>query len=453
MFAWFIFFCSVTIVFTTHAQTDPASLDAQNPAEEPRFPSPRQFTPCLEELGDHADGRYPLSIALEFPRDAVRAVDPGRNMFCRCIEATRMVCEIIVRPGSFQDRIIANRLNRNNLERLRPFFIWMTVGNYDIETAPIAFVLSDCAPPVYAEIIVDRSMGPAPPISQSLEDIPTFNEYDEPPLRRVSSSPAIAHYPTVHIPPDSCLNQACPITWEEFEDHDVVYILRSDWPKLANKEPVLCISAFGLRQLANASATGPFIRDPMHRGPGLLTIRNDYIAAILFRPQSSCPDHVVVHPDGSISLTGVDTKLGPDDYVLPLTPPSPSSDIGPPPLQAQRGGVLRSRQPPSSVAGSSSSHAAMAAHVDPSGTLGPDALAERARALSLGRNGAPPSRVLPPENDNDSGDEQVQFSLFIPNHIPFLSFSFIVFTISIILIICNACKQQQQDDYHYLEVI
>jgi len=195
-------------------------------------------TPCDQELGpDDGSGRYPTLIASEFPINSVFSSGRKRNLFCKCFNADNMICFIIVFPNTVQEQAIDDRLNKETRERLRPFFVapqQLPLGEY-----PIFYENSECSPPVYAEIRLER-------------DAENFIENLEKEEQKLKNMITIESLPLI-----LCLPAHCSITGLPLRRYDVVYVLTSDVPKLKRKESVRCISSDGLRKLERAGGDLP----------------------------------------------------------------------------------------------------------------------------------------------------------------------------------------------------
>eukprot|EP00493_Phyllostaurus_siculus_P025602 UN25946 len=110
----------------------------------------------MHELGyGLGDGRYPRLISQEFMPDMVIHVGPKRNLFCECRTYDTMICVIMVKPNSLEEYAVQMRLDRGDRNKLRPFFVAPQQLPLNAEP-PIFFEYSECSPPVYAEIQVEK---------------------------------------------------------------------------------------------------------------------------------------------------------------------------------------------------------------------------------------------------------------------------------------------------------
>jgi len=155
------------------------------------------------------------------------------------------------------------------LEKQRPFFTYYRSNLFGRMVRPILF---ESTPQLN------------PPISKvTAEIVITYDEHSA--FKRSLSFPA--RYRRVdlkHIPIKQCTDGdpgvVCPILQTQFEPDMVVYILKTDVPKIRAGQYVPCISALGLRRASFQRGDRTF-RDPWKRMEGLLTIKDDYEPYVL----------------------------------------------------------------------------------------------------------------------------------------------------------------------------
>jgi len=222
-------------------------------------------TPCEVELGiGGLVGRYPQVISEQFPPGVVVANGRGRNLWCSCETANRMRCDILVRPGSLQQKIVFERIkggeDSSPNERLKPFFFKSILYNNPggIYDPDLFFELPRCTENqrVFCNIEV---------------------RYDERLLTRSASAPSSLNYPDKFIVLSKCMDasQQCPITHEDFQPGKLVYILKAEEEKLKRGKCVVCMSYDGLNNLQDSIAE-PFFRDPLRRTGDKMLERNDF---------------------------------------------------------------------------------------------------------------------------------------------------------------------------------
>jgi len=265
-----------------------------------------QDSPCMRMLGSNADGyrngRYPRLIASEFMTDMVMAGPPKRNLVCRCVSDENMICDIIVKTGSLEDAVVKDRLDRNDRQRLIPFYIFETPEASSQELSPILFDDRNCDPPVLCEIrVIEKSTDDlytsetnnvgALTRSQSDSAIDTSTEGSNS-ITRSASSPERFRYSTRPLPLRMCVRDTCPITMNEIRIHDIVYILKIDAGAIKSGKSVPCISAFGLKKIAQASSDGTF-KDPLRRAVDeneILSL-SDYDPYVIVEASGSCDEN------------------------------------------------------------------------------------------------------------------------------------------------------------------
>lgn len=228
------------------------------PDPQPLFASAFETgSPCALVLGRDENGRYPKEIAREFLEDTVRPAEPGRNMFCRCLDNETMECRIIVPDNSLEQQVVNRRLDSSDPEALRPF--WVAVQRAD---RPFMYHDHTSVPPIYCIIIVEVEQMPAR-------------------FSRSQSDPYLYRYPSRTIPVTQCTENnpgaVCPITQQPFTHNQIVYVLKSERSKVKQGLPVSCISAEGLRKYSRMKE-GQF-KDPLKReGDKMLNIKDNYHA-------------------------------------------------------------------------------------------------------------------------------------------------------------------------------
>jgi len=283
-----------------------------------RFEARRNLTPCQLEL---RSGRYQSGIAAQFPplsngRPSVIGDirEEETNLFCICATATRMLCSISCRSAEIQ-RIVNRRLDAfQPADQLHPFFFARFSSNsglfYHHPETRIRTVMAEIIVYPYLDQesqivpLSPRSYHPMPmsgpitiswPIQRShsspglLPRTPGANRAPPSPQRKRSrSSPPTVNTPDKEIDLFVCtggtLGVACPITLNEFEIGQTVYILKRDAEKVAEGKSVGCISSEGLRKtrdtIANLAQGG--FEDPLRRtGNDILTIRHDFDVYII----------------------------------------------------------------------------------------------------------------------------------------------------------------------------
>jgi len=219
------------------------------------------------------------------------------NLFCICESDLVMICNIIVDKGSLIEAAVGMRLNRNNPVELHPFFLLdidsSQPSNSDMTDIdlPLGFeAVGDYDPPVQARIFVYHSN--IIPLKskrysklQRSISVPDMREI--PSLRRVHSSPSKLNYPENRIPLCLCRG-VCPITQNPFKPNDMVYVLKTDSHNIAQTKSVSCISALGLKRLAQRSSEGTF-GDPLRRVEQTdLTLKHSYDAYVIYDDPSAC---------------------------------------------------------------------------------------------------------------------------------------------------------------------
>jgi len=231
-------------------------------------------TPCEMELGSQGTGRYPNVISKQFLPGVIKISGPEKNMNCECISEHRMNCLITVRYGSFEHDVVLRRIGSMfscpSQEDLIPFFCTLEAIDFNgqIFANNIFFKHTHCSPEVIAKIEVQDS-------SKKLG------------IKRSNSAPKRWRYPEYNLIPQSLCtdggdNGVCPITQKEFEDTMLVYVMKTDKQKVLQRQPVVCITAEGLRMLASQNDDGTF-KDPLNREGGQpLTILKFYDPYVIF---------------------------------------------------------------------------------------------------------------------------------------------------------------------------
>jgi len=214
-----------------------------------------------------------------------------------------------VNENSIPCDIVRSRLDRTNLERLLPFFVYMTPDEMDPFRCPIGFRQGDCEVTAVIEIEITEHR------AQSLNEQPRVHD-----MPRSDSSPSMLHYPERRIPMRLCNAGAgesvCPIMHTPLDRGSIVYVLKRDRKKLADNQPVICISAEGLRKLAHHSEDGQFV-DPFHREERRLSISSDFDAYVVGLYNLPIVDTWVTASDAGPS----DAHVPPSDMPLPHTLP------------------------------------------------------------------------------------------------------------------------------------
>jgi len=256
-------------------------------------------------------------IAAQFPPDIIRKSGARRNLFCDCINQSRMRCKITVEPDSLQAAAVFRRLDRSKPMELQPFFIDPDLAGTSIAREVLPLLFRDTSSQVTAEIWVDssrkhllrhwpdetnemedseklivkpvrrkKSYSTSPQVTglYRVDSSPQLShasiESDPPSLRRSKSAPDALQYATNGIPINLCGQDAvCPITQMPFEPGDVVYILKSEVPNIQLGKEVVCLSTSGLKSMSIRSSK--FV-DPLKReNQRQLTIENDYVKYVL----------------------------------------------------------------------------------------------------------------------------------------------------------------------------
>lgn len=244
-------------------------------------------TPCREELGDEQrlDGRYLRLIQNAFSEGTIRIKYPNRNLFCRCFNPTWMQCSIWLKTLSHEFGVVSRKLDRTNPEAMFPFRLYTSVDNEDEDmNQSIVYSYPFRQPPVYAAMRVEivPPNWPSDPVPQPRDRTPADQ------IRGgTQSAMGQFHYPDKVIPLKLCTdgqNTGCPITTTEFEVGQYVYIIKDDIQKVGEGKCVPCISAEGLRKLANTmqSRLQMGFVDPFRRRDGaLMSIAADYEAYLI----------------------------------------------------------------------------------------------------------------------------------------------------------------------------
>jgi len=176
-----------------------------------------------------------------------------------------MDCNIYVREGSEEEHIVQQRLNRFQIEGSRdllPFFVMPDVMIPNLlpgDVLPVMYY-SGCFPPVVAQIRLYHN-----PVQR---------------LSKSRSADAILQHPLNFAPLRVCNHGSeethCPITLNEFEVGDHVYILKNDREKVEAGMDVVCISFQGMMDLEQRRPDYQF-QDPLRRlGEEPSTIERDY---------------------------------------------------------------------------------------------------------------------------------------------------------------------------------
>jgi len=276
---------------------------------------PPRTNPCLKALKD-GKGLYPVMIAAQFPPDIVRKSGARRNLFCDCINQSRMRCKITVEPDSLHAAAVFRRLDRNNPMELQPFFIDPDLAGTSLAREVLPLLFRETGSQVTAEIWVDSSRkhllrhwaessheaedsekvsvkpirrkkpySSSPRITElhRVNSSPQLSheiiESEPPRLRRSRSAPEALHYATNGIPMNLCGEDAvCPITQMPFEPGFVVYVLKSEVSNIALGKEVVCLSASGLKSMSIRSSK--FV-DPLKRENARPLGLNDYEKYVL----------------------------------------------------------------------------------------------------------------------------------------------------------------------------
>jgi len=277
------------------------SIPQSHHSEQETFPD---INPCQIELGEDRNGRYPRLISAEFMTGMVSPVPLHRspispsygNLVCTCESHLIMICTIFVDEGSLVEVAVDMRLNRENPVDLHPFFVInqnlpeSSQSSIDRSLSPLGFEApGDYEPPVRARIVICRGP-PIPDISSGSELNAHFkldhstsvpNMRCAPTLRRVKSSPSALHYSENRIPLCLC-SGVCPITQNTFKPNDMVYVLKAESHNVALRKSIGCISALGLKQLAQRSFEGTF-GDPLRRVEQTdLTVEQSYDTYVMY---------------------------------------------------------------------------------------------------------------------------------------------------------------------------
>lgn len=248
---------------------------------------------CLQELGpDDGSGRYPRLISQAFLEDMVVPTGPKRNLWCSCDrDDYNMDCVIIVQPGSLQETVVRSRFQVAP-ESLRPFLMFNVIFTEEGTTIPeFMFENSICTPPVYAfmHITSDLILEIKPPMQRRNSAPARLNQQlnaPNVPLRRTQSSPSLIHHPIKTIPLALCGEDSavCPITQNDFKRNDMVYVLKTEIPKLESGKAVCCVSAEGLRALSRMNE-GSFI-DPLKRAQEAMLTMANYESRTVVAPET-----------------------------------------------------------------------------------------------------------------------------------------------------------------------
>jgi len=216
----------------------------------------RRIHECQEVIKNN-DGMFYTLLSGEFPDGIVRQRPPMKNINCYCTAWNWMLCAIFVIEGSNEDTIVRQRLNSAQNERdLKPFF-------HPYPALP------------------DR---PPPPLMFTFEN-------SESPIRVFGEIEIVGPSKCGHV--NQCLkgtpNGKCPVEDTVFHTTEAVFILESDVPKVASREPLMCISAIGIRKLVAIQKKDPssqmayIYNDPFGRESGkILEVGRDYRIVFLF---------------------------------------------------------------------------------------------------------------------------------------------------------------------------
>jgi len=304
----------------------------------PRPGSASYLTPCDREMELHP-GRYDSSIAAEFPplrggRPSVVSETLMRNIFCECVGPDRMTCSIVCTSQEMLN-IVNMRLNPR-APWFRPFFVnsMISTNGRRLYRHPnavpgvIAMILvypPDNPPALigFIEPLANlgrrpiRSSSPARPRSQSF---PIYSRSTGVNLLYRSGTPPVRyHYPTKTIPMKLCTDSSkdisCPITHNDFAPGQVVYVLKSEVPRLEKEQAVCCISAeglVGLNKRAQKENQEGF-RDPLRRtGDDLLTLK-DYEPFFISNDEEQSTDDETSqngpHPDSEEAGSSADHAM------------------------------------------------------------------------------------------------------------------------------------------------
>lgn len=209
----------------------------------------KRIDPCLSVFD-----AYLKNIPAAFPSNAVRTKSPSPNIYCSCINGVWMLCVIFVEEDSREEKIVTDRLDPSDMERLFPFML--------VDSSIIA-IGQDSKPVVYTEM----SDSGYPKVMAEIE-ILNLNR-------------------CLHL--NTCtkgtLGGACPVTKEAFKSGDAVFILNSDQERATRGVPVPCMSIQGLQRWnfmhKNRGSEGPGFPDIFQRTERLMT-RDDYTFNIIF---------------------------------------------------------------------------------------------------------------------------------------------------------------------------
>jgi len=258
------------------------------------------MTPCEVELGIDGLGRYPQVISQQFAPGLVVANGRGRNLWCVCVTANRMKCEIFVRSGSLQEKKVFQRIQGADTspnQRLKPFFLNSILydnpgGIYDPD---LFFELPGCKENqrVFCNIEI---------------------RHDPRLLTRSASAPSSLNYPNKFIFLSKCMDasEQCPITHEDFQPGKLVYILKVEEEKLKSGKCVVCISYDGLNNLQDSNADS-FFRDPLRRTGDRMLQKNDFSLYLIV------DDPHVLQPSNNGSSSKESPQYDPQNLELTTT--------------------------------------------------------------------------------------------------------------------------------------
>jgi len=206
------------------------------------------LSPCEIELGRKGNGRYLQLIAREFSGGLIQPEGSPPNMQCKCVSSHWMTCFIIVRHGSLEEKIVADRLMRH-------------ATNF----APFTLIPSNTDKP---KLVFKKDDFFSPPTGNSV-----IAE-----LQFINPEECIMEMRCVSL--DGEFPPICPFTMQPISSGDAVFIFDREFQAAITHQDihVHCISAIGMRRILSDDRTirQKGFEDPFKIFKKRLMTRKDY---------------------------------------------------------------------------------------------------------------------------------------------------------------------------------
>jgi len=238
-----------------------------------------RLTACEFELRKSGPLNAAVRISNEIkPTGIIKSDYPGKNLVCTCTGLTWMICVVIVKPGSPEDKSVRMKFELTATKQFaaEPFYI--------ITTRPKDKSLIDV--PTMAAVCYDLTVDEDEDIYAEMQVIT----------------------PQFCVDIRICVNRICPVTKMTIESDDAVFIMNEDVDNVRQGLAVNCISFPGMRAVKNIAG----VYDPFGRKQGTaLSETEDYSLYLVFREEELqkgiCQDNFrALDGSASSSMDGAD---------------------------------------------------------------------------------------------------------------------------------------------------